>query len=197
MMDQVTYLHLIIGGEPIAKHDLDRARQLVKESGYDGRPVVVIHTTGISILDAVAPVTRRRLEAIGFKVDLMTMDWSINLTVRARKEPPSEGGWKILHTLWQASDVMNPAVHFGLSGARPDAWFGWPDIPQLDKLTTDWVRATDQTRRKQLAGEIQKVALREVAYVPWGEYVQPTAFRKNVQGVLKFIAPVFWNVKIT
>jgi peptide/nickel transport system substrate-binding protein len=36
-----------------------------------------------------------------------------------------------------------------------------------------------------------------VAYVPWGEYVQPTAFRKNVQGVLKFIAPVFWNVKIT
>jgi peptide/nickel transport system substrate-binding protein len=26
---------------------------------------------------------------------------------------------------------------------------------------------------------------------------QPTAFRKNVQGVLKFIAPVFWNVKIT
>jgi hypothetical protein len=32
--------------------------------------------------------------------------------------------------------------------------------------------------------------------VPWGEYVLPTAFRKNVQGILKFIAPVFWNVHI-
>jgi peptide/nickel transport system substrate-binding protein len=90
---------------------------------------------------------------------------------------------------------MNPALR--PAGRRPGAWFGWLDIPQLDTLTTDWVRAPDQARRKQLAAQIQKVALREVAYVPWEEYVQPTAFRNNGQGVLNFIAPVFWNVKIT
>ena len=84
-----------------------------------------------------------------------------------------------------------------MSGAGPRAWFGWPDVPQLDKLVTDWVRATDQTRRLQLADEIQKVALSEVTYVPWGESVQPTAFRKNVKDVLKFGAPVFWNVRMT
>jgi hypothetical protein len=27
--------------------------------------------------------------------------------------------------------------------------------------------------------------------------LQPTAYRKNVHGVLKFGAPVFWNVKVT
>jgi hypothetical protein len=43
---------------------------------------------------------------------------------------------------------------------------------------------------------VQKVALSEVTYVPWGEWVQPTAFRKEVQGILKFTAPIFWNVKI-
>jgi len=31
---------------------------------------------------------------------------------------------------------------------------------------------------------------------PWGEWVNPTAFRKNVQGILKFTASVFWNVTI-
>ena len=98
---------------------------------------------------------------------------------------------------WLAADVSNPAVHFGLSGAGPRAWFGWPDIPQIEKLVTDWVRATDETKRKQLASEVQKVALSEVTYVPWGEWVQPTAFRKNVRDVLKFRAPVFWNVKLT
>jgi hypothetical protein len=40
------------------------------------------------------------------------------------------------------------------------------------------------------------VALDEVAYVPWGEWVAPTAFRKNVQGIPKFIAPLFWNVSV-
>ena len=36
-----------------------------------------------------------------------------------------------------------------------------------------------------------------VQWVPaWGEYVLPTAHRKNVSGILKFIAPLFWNVSI-
>jgi ABC-type transport system substrate-binding protein len=140
---------------------------LVKESGYDGRPVVVLHVTDIPFLNAAAIVTRQRLESIGFKVILKAMDFSTNLVVRARKEPPDRGGWNLLHTWWQAADVSNPAVHFGLSGAGPRAWFGWPDIPQIEKLVTDWVRATDQTKRKQLADEVQKVALDEVAYVPW------------------------------
>jgi peptide/nickel transport system substrate-binding protein len=148
------------------EHDLTRARQLVKESGYDGRPIVVIHVTDRPMLDAAATVTRQRLEAIGFKVVLEAMDWSTSLVVRARKEPPDKGGWNLLHTFWNAADVANPAVHFGVSGAGPRAWFGWPDIPLLEKLVTDWVRATDQTKRKQLAGEVQKVALSEVTYVP-------------------------------
>ena len=37
----------------------------------------------------------------------------------------------------------------------------------------------------------------EVAYVPWGEWFLPTACRKSVQGILEFIAPVFWNVTVT
>jgi peptide/nickel transport system substrate-binding protein len=108
-----------------------------------------------------------------------------------------KGGWNLLFTWWLAADVINPAVHFGLSGAGPRAWFGWPDVPQLEKLITDWVRAGDETKRKQLASEVQKVALSEVTYVPWGEWFQPTVFRKNVRDVLKFGAPIFWNVKVT
>jgi peptide/nickel transport system substrate-binding protein len=87
-------------------------------------------------------------------------------------------------------------VHFGVSGAGPGAWFGWPEIPQLEKLITEFVRATDLAKRKQLAAEVQRVALDEVAYVPWGEYVLPTAHRRNVSGILQFIAPLFWNVSI-
>ena len=220
MMDQVTYLAWAIGpsqyyrecnsvyacggpyatktgAEPVMKHDLDMARQLVKESGYDGRPIVVIHVTDIPFMNAAAIVTRQRLESIGFKVILKGMDWSTNLLVRARKDPPEKGGWNLLHTWWIAADVINPAVHFGLSGAGLRAWFGWPDVPELERLISEWVRATDEPRRKQLASEVQRVALSEATYVPWGEWVQPTVFRKHVRDVLKFGAPIFWNVKVT
>jgi peptide/nickel transport system substrate-binding protein len=185
-----------IGAAPIVEHDLAKARQLVQESGYDGRPIVVLQPFDRPIMNAAAVVTRQRLESIGFRVILKTMDWSTNLIVRARREPPDKGGWNLLHTWWQAADVANPAVHFGVSGAGPRAWFGWPEVPQLEKLVTDWVRATDETKRVRLAGEVQRVALSEVTYVPWGEWSQPTAFRKNVRDVLKFAAPIFWNVKL-
>ena len=185
------------GNEMLVKQNLERARSLVKESGYDGRPVTVIHVTDIAFLNGAALVTRDLLTQVGFSVDLKAMDWSTNLATRARKEPPDKGGWNVLHTWWMAADVMHPAVHFGVSGAGPGAWFGWPEIPQLERLITEWVRASDQPRRKQLADEIQKIALEEVAYVPWGEWMSPTAHRKNVQGILKFIAPLFWNVQIT
>jgi peptide/nickel transport system substrate-binding protein len=220
MMDQVTYLawavgqsdyyrpcysvfacggpyETRIGAAPIVEHDLTKARQLVKEAGYDGQPIVVLHVTDRPVFNAAAIVTRQRLESIGFNVILKGMDWSTSLIVRARKDPPDKGGWNLLHTYFQGSNVINPAVHFALSGAGSDAWFGWPDVPELEKLITDWVRARDEPRRERLADEVQRIALSEVTYVPWGQWSQPTAFRKNVRDVLMFGAPVFWNVRLT
>jgi peptide/nickel transport system substrate-binding protein len=218
MMDQVTYLHWAIGqaeyyrpchsvfacggpfasdigAEPMVRHDLTKARQLVRESGYEGHPVVVLHVTDRPNLNAAAIVTRQRLEAIGFKPILKPMDWSTSLVVRARKDPPDKGGWNLLHTWFYAVDVMNPAVHFAISGAGERAWFGWPDVPQIETLIAAWVRESDLGKQKLLATEIQKVVLSEVTYVPWGEWDQPTALRKNVRDVLRFVAPVFWNVR--
>jgi peptide/nickel transport system substrate-binding protein len=185
-----------IGAAPIVEHDLAKARQLVKEAGYDGQPIVVLQVIDRPVFNAAAVVTRQRLESIGFKVILKAVDWSTSLVVRARKDPPEKGGWNLLHTWFQASDVINPAVHFAISGAGPRAWFGWPDIPQIEKLVTDWVRATDEAKRQRLADEVQRIALSEVPYVPWGQWSQPTAFRKRVRDVLKFAAPIFWNVKL-
>jgi peptide/nickel transport system substrate-binding protein len=220
MMDQTTYLAWAIGqpqyyrtcysvfpcgttyatetgADAIIAHDLDKARRLVKESGYDGQPIVVLHINDRPFMNAAAIVTQRRLESIGFKVILKAMDWSTNLLVRARKDPPDKGGWNLLHTWFEAADIINPAVHFGLSGAGQSAWFGWPEVPELDKLVAEWVRSSDQTKRQQVATEIQKLALSQATYVPWGEWVQPTALRKNVRDVVKFDAPVFWNVKVS
>ena len=158
---------------------------------------MVLHVTNIPHLNAAAVVTRQRLESIGFKVVLRGMDWSTMLVMRTRKESPDKGGWNLFLTWWEATDIVNPAVHFGIAGAGQRGWYGWPDVPQLEKLVADWVGATDQAKRRQLADEIQKVALSEVTYVPYGEWFQPTAFRKNVRDVLKFAAPIFWNMKVT
>jgi len=184
------------GATPIVAHDLAKARELVKESGYDGQPIVILQITDKPFLNAAAIVTQRRLESIGFRVILKAMDWSTGTIARAHKEPPDKGGWNLLFSYWAAADVSNPAVHFGLSGAGPRAWFGWPDVPEIEKLVTEWVRAPDEPKRQWLAEQVQKIALDEVTYVPWGQWLQPSAARRNMRDVPRFVAPVFWNVKL-
>ncbi len=179
-----------------ARPDLARAAQLVKESGYDGRPVVVLDPTDIALTHGAALVTRDLMTKIGFNVDLQAMDWSTVVARRAKKDPPAQGGWNTLFTWWIASDVINPAVHAGVSGAGPSAWFGWPQSPEIERLRLEWVRATDRARQKRLADEIQKLAYDEVMYVPFGQWVLPTAYQRAVKGILRFPAPLFWNVSI-
>src|SRR5438552_647053 len=177
------------------KPDLEKAKALVKESGYDGRPVIVLDPTDIALTHGAALVTRELLSQIGFNVDLQAMDWSSVVARRAKKEPPP-AGWNLLFTWWIASDVINPAVDAGISGAGDGAWFGWPENGRIEELKIQWARATDRAKQKQLAEEIQKIAYDEVMYVPFGQWVLPTAYRKSVSGVLPFPAPLFWNVSI-
>jgi peptide/nickel transport system substrate-binding protein len=215
MVDQGRYLQAAIGvpkyyrtcpalftcGSPwesaagAVKQDLEKARQLVKASGYDGRPVIVLDPTDIPLTHGAALVTRELMTQIGFTVDLQAMDWSTVVARRAKKDPPGQGGWNMLFTWWIASDVINPAVHTGLVGAG-GGWFGWPESGRIEELRMAWVRATDRARQRQLAEEIQVLAYEEVMYVPFGQWVSPTAFRKSVRGFLPFPAPLFWNVQI-
>jgi peptide/nickel transport system substrate-binding protein len=178
------------------KPDLERARQLFKESGYDGRPVVVMDPADSPYAHAPALVTTEVLKSLGANVDLHAMDWSTMVARRAKKEPPAQGGWNVFHTWATSFDVMTPAVASVLSGAGDKAWFGWPSSEGIEKLRTEFTRQADPAKRKQIAEDVQRLAFDEVPFITWGQFVVPGAFRKNVQGVLQFGATLLWNIAV-
>jgi peptide/nickel transport system substrate-binding protein len=50
--------------------DLQKAKRLMQEAGYDGRPVVLLNNTDNPVNHAMALVTQQLLTKIGVKVDL-------------------------------------------------------------------------------------------------------------------------------
>ena len=139
----------------------------MKESGYDGRPIVVLHVTDIPFLNAAAIVTRQRLESIGFKVILKAMDWSTNLVVRARKEPPDKGGWNLLHTWWQARgrhQSRRPLRHVGRGPARLVRLAGRPAAGEARHRlgARDRSNETEAAGRRNPEGRSQRSDLRAV-----------------------------------
>jgi peptide/nickel transport system substrate-binding protein len=183
------------GADPLkGKRNLEKAKQLVKESGYNGEKVVLLSATDQPIVHSQALVTNELLKSIGINSDLQAGDWGTLITRRASKEPIDKGGWNIFFTWIVAPDTASPAINFALRGNGDRAWFGWAKDDKIEQLRTQWLKAPDLAAQKKLAADIQAEGFQSVPYVPTGQFVIPTAYRKNLDGVI--VAPIvfLWNV---
>ena len=173
-----------------------KARELIKEAGYQGERIVLLSATDQQIVHGQALVTLAALRGAGLNVELQANDWGTLITRRASKEPVDKGGWSIFHTWGSAPDFFSPAVSIGIRGNGEKAWFGWPTDAKIESLIDAWFKAPDLATQKKLAADIQVEAYtNEIPYVPTGQFVVPTAYRKNLDGII--IAPVvfLWNVE--
>ena len=127
-------------------------------------------------------------------VDYVSTDWGSVVTRRANRNPPDQGGWNIFLTFFTGLDFFSPAGHLGLRGNGLAAWPGWPTMPKVEALRSEWFDAPNLAEQQRIAREIQTEAFQEVPYIPVGSYLQPWAYRTNISGVLNGM-PLFWNVK--
>jgi peptide/nickel transport system substrate-binding protein len=185
------------GSETLVKGSgMAEAKKQLAESGYDGTPVVIMGPTDVVTLKAQPIVAAQLLREAGFKVDLQATDWQTVVTRRASQKPPKEGGWNMFFTNWAGPDVLNPVANVSIGGkGKNGGWFGWPDDPAMEALRDKFARSTSPDEQKQLAAQIQDRAYEQVMYVPLGQYIAPSVWRKSLTGVLDGPAtPVFWNI---
>src|SRR6478735_11914178 len=172
------------------------AKKLLAESGYDGTPVVVLAPGDVVALKAQPIVVAQLLREAGFKVDVQATDWQTVVTRRASQKPPKEGGWNMFFTNWAGADVMNPIANASIGGrGKNGGWFGWAEDPKIEQLKDAYARSGSPEEQKKIATAIQKEAYDQVIYIPLGQYLAPSAWRKSLSGVLDGPStPIFWNI---
>ena len=183
------------GAEISVKANPKKAQELLKEAGYDGTPVVILQPTDTPSVNSQPVVIAQALRAAGFKVDMQAMDWQTVVTRRAVQAPPKEGGWNIFSTNNVMAEASDPLRAFGVAANGKGAWFGWPDVPEIERLRVAFSRTSDEPKRKEMAGQIQKLVIEEGVLLPMGQYYVPAAYRSNISGSLESPVPVFWNVQ--
>jgi peptide/nickel transport system substrate-binding protein len=186
-----------VGSETLVKgNGMAEAKKLLAASGYDGTPIVIMAPGDVVTLKAQPIVAAQLLREAGFKVDVQATDWQTVVTRRASQKPPSEGGWNMFFTNFTSADVANPVAHFPITAkGKNGSWFGWPDDPKEEALRDAFVRASSPDEQKKIAADIQQEVYDQVIYIPLGQYLAPSAWRKSLSGVLDGPAtPVFWNI---
>jgi peptide/nickel transport system substrate-binding protein len=184
------------GAEALRKPDPERAKQLLKEAGYNGEKLVVMDGTGIPYIHEMNEVLLQELRGIGVNVDVATLEWSSMITRRASSEPPDKGGWNMYIAWAPGLDVASPLASYELQApCTKTSWAGWACDKHMEELRDQWARETDPARVKEIDRQLQLEAMKLVGVVPLGQFYVPTAYRTSLKGFLETPLPVMWNVE--
>lgn len=176
--------------------NMAKAKQLLKEGGYDGRPVLILQPTNWLVGKNAAEILASQMRAAGINAQLVTSDWTGVVARRASKAPPNQGGWNIFISSTSVADAAVPlSLIHKTNGDK--AWFGWPNDPKQEELREKWARAVTMEERKKVAREIQQNAWDFVPLMSFGQWVQPALMNAKMSGLLKtpFAAQLWWNVE--
>jgi peptide/nickel transport system substrate-binding protein len=179
----------------LGKGNLDEARRILRESGYNGEKIVLLATTDIPVQTAMAAVVADTLKRIGMNVDAQAMDWATVLQRRTNRNPVDQGGWNMFFTWWEGADVLDPVVQFAMSGAGDRAWVGWANDPDTEALRTQFAEAGSVAEKKTLMDAIQKRQFETGNFQAYlGQFFVATGYRDNISGILN-APPFFWNIR--
>ncbi len=183
------------GTEWVRGHSVEKARQLFREAGYDGRPVVVLDPTDLAWYHMMAQVTASLLQKAGVNAQLQAMDWATMVQRRTSRSPVADGGWNIFHTGYNGS-LIGPVGLLATAASCEKAWFGWPCDAKIEELREAWANASDPAQRRAIMDQLQARNFEAGVLLPVGQWTKPVAYRSNTGGWVKLPEVIaFWNVE--
>jgi len=181
------------GATQTRKPDLARAKALLKEAGYKGEKVVIMHPTDLPIFANIAPVTAQALRSIGMNVEMQSMDWATLLSRRTKKEPIEQGGWSIFHSNLSSLDLLSPVGNPNLDARANASYPGWTHDDEMEKLRDRYATAQTEEEKRDIAAAIQRRNYEQVIYVPLGGYSKFKGYDAKFADMVDAPIPLFWT----
>ena len=183
------------GSADYARTNRERARQLLREAGYNGERMVFITSNDIPTIGRMAEVVASNLRAIGMNIDLQVNDWGTVITRQPRRDPPNQGGWNLFVTNASGATMQDPATNIGTNMSCDGRnWSGWPCDEEAERLRAAFLDTPEGPERLRLAEALQRRLVEVQPYRVLGQVDTPYARRSNVQGVPEAAVMVFWNI---
>ena len=177
--------------------DLGKARAALKDAGYAGEKVVILHPVDLASVAPMDDVTFDLLKKLGMNAELDAADFGTVAQRRTSKAPIDKGGWSILHT-WRPSSLMGtPLTNPFIRGLGETGYRGWSTDDTIEQMIRQWVLAPNEAVRNTLSDAIQARAFETVPAIPLGLFQIHTAFAKSVVGHTRFDGALFWNLRRT
>lgn len=175
------------GAEYYNQHDLERARQLLEESGYDGETITLLTNRDYDAMyRAVLTVANQLEKNLGMNVEVQVLDWP-----GQRAFENNETGWHITPTFYSLRfDPSDFESSFHSSAQRK-----FYNNPQMDQYLQQGAASTDPAERLEGYKLVQQTFYEDVTALKLADVFSLEAVRNDVAGYQTWYTPRFWNVE--
>ncbi|WP_018236196.1 ABC transporter substrate-binding protein [Ensifer sp. BR816] len=166
--------------------DAGKAKELLKEAGYDGSELTLITSRDFAEMYNSAIVIQQQLQGLGLNVKVESYDWSTFVKVRADKN-----AWDliIMAAVPKADPTQLIFLNKDLPGGAQDAG--------LEKILTKFRNAKTTEEAQKLYGDLDAWNQEYIPSVRIGEVDYPFAMSKRVEGLQVQYEPIPWTVRLT
>jgi peptide/nickel transport system substrate-binding protein len=183
------------GKETYNINNQQRARALLRESGYRNEPIVILTNRDYPPMYNSALVMEQQLKAVGINASLRVVDWPTSVQMSQRLNSTE---WHFFHSGWGTQPALgalatmqflvSPGANYRPKDDKddPDVLAAWNDMNNL----------RDPAARQEAFARMQRLVLERAYAYPFGSLTKVQASRANVKGFAPFRIPRFSNVWI-
>jgi peptide/nickel transport system substrate-binding protein len=173
-----------LGPDQALKRDLDKARQLLADAGYPNGFEITLEYPDFTFQGVNMNTNAQKIQAdlaeAGIKVTLNPLELQVEL------EKYRSGAQGFAYMFW-GPDFLDPADFLaflpgGKVATERALWTPERADPAMLDLIAQAKVETDQAKRLDLYGQLQKMAQQDGAFAPFNQPDIQTAFRANIQG---------------
>lgn len=171
----------------IQYQDLEKAKELLDEVGYDGTPLVMMTTQAYPELYNATLILQQQLEAIGVAVDLQVYDWGTMLTKIS--DTTAFDLYPMNYPASSAPVCINYITKTNASGFTND--------PTLNQYILDMNSCATMDDAKEIWNDtVMPYCAQEVFILHLGTYEILTGVSDKVEGFDSYYGMKFWGIKV-
>lgn len=174
------------GKELYNQNDPEKAKQLLKEAGYNGEEIVLLTSADVPEFYRAALAIEQQLKAIGMNVKLDSYDWPTFVQRRGNPE-----AWDMFITGFP--DNVVPATYVFLHSAN--SYPGWPNNKEMDRLIEEMRAAESQEKLSALYAELMGEFYKDVPVIKLGNFNEFWGHQDNIKGLDYLQGIIPWNIE--
>lgn len=174
------------GKENYNQHDLEKAKRLLKEAGYNGEKITLLSTRDYAHIYNSSVVVKEQLAEVGMNVELEVYDYA---TVMERRADPKN--WELFIT-----GFADGATPIDKEYYDPE-YFDGPMDDKATELIHAFETSATQEEAQNVWNELQGYLWESLPIIKFGDFMKLSAYTDKVQGYTFLDGPVLWNTTVS